>query len=192
MTMLFEWLAAEFSTPLNAVAQIVGFFPLIITFFTFLPNDRRYVIGSKAVSDLLWAIHFFLLGEVVGGAINAVNTARNVVFSQKHRKWASRTYIPIVFCVLTVFASLIRWQEWYSFLPMVGSLLAVLGFWCSDVRRIRLFNFPAVILWLAYGLLAGSISAVICNTIAILSILLATGKEYRQKRIERSRKEVNE
>lgn len=179
MKMLFEWLTAEFSTPLNAVAQIVGIFPLVLSFFTFLFNDRRRVIVIKAVSDLMWAIHFFLLGEVVGGSINTLNTARNLVFSQKHKPWASRPYIPVLFCILTFLAALIRWREWYSFLPMLGSVFAVIGFWCSDVKNIRKFNLPAVSLWLIYGIMTGSISTILCNTFSILSIIIATVKQRK-------------
>lgn len=174
---MIDWLIAEFSDPLNAVAQIVGIVPLALAFFTFLSNDRGRVIGIKIASDLLWTLHFFLLGEVVGGAVNAVNTVRNVVFSQKHRRWASRPYILVVFCILIFLTSLLRWQEWYSFLPMLGSLLAAVGFWCSDAQSIRKFNLPAVLLWLVYGIMVGSISTILCNVLSIASILIAWKKK---------------
>ena len=180
MSVLCHWLASAFSSPLGIVAQIIGFIPLVLSFFTFLSNNRRRVIGTKIATDLLWAIHFFLLGEVVGGAINALNTARNVVFSQKHRPWASRIYIPITFGALTVLAALLRWQDWYSILPMLGSLLALIGFWCSGTKHIRAFNLPAVSLWLLYGILAGSISTILCNILSIASIVTATVKSRKR------------
>lgn len=181
MNTLINWLSAEFSTPLNAIAQTVGFVPLILSFFTFLPNDRRRVIAFKTVTDTMWALHFFLLGEVVGGSINTINTARNLVFSQKHRPWASHTYIPILFCVLTAIAALIRWQDWYSFLPMAGSILAVIGFWCSSPRSIRRFNLPGITLWLIYSIMTASISSILCNVLSIVSILIAEIKEHAKK-----------
>lgn len=181
MSTAINWLIAEFSDPLNAVAQIVGFVPLLLSFFIFLPRDRRRVIAYKTVTDLMWALHFFLLGEVVGGSINTINTARNLVFSQKHRPWASHTFIPILFCILTAVAALIRWQDWYSFLPMAGSILAVIGFWCSSTRNIRRFNLPGVALWLIYGIMTASISAILCNVFSIISILIAEIKEHAKK-----------
>ena len=84
MSELFHWLASAFSTPLGAVAQVVGFVPLALALLNFLPRERKHIITIKTAADLLWAVHFFLLGEFVGGAINSLNTVRNLVFSQKH------------------------------------------------------------------------------------------------------------
>lgn len=179
-----NWLVAEFSSPLDAVAQIVGIIPLVLAFFTFLSNDRRRVIGIKIMTDLLWTLHYFLLGEVVGGAVNGINTVRNVVFSQKHRIWASRPYILVAFCILTALTSLLRWQEWYSFLPMLGSILAAIGFWCSDAQNIRKFNLPAVSLWIVYCIMTGSISGTLCNLLSIISILVAWKKKDRTEKSE--------
>ena len=187
MNWLIDWLISEFSNPFNAIAQIVGIIPLVLAFFTFLSNDRRRVIGIKITSDLLWMIHFLMLGEVVGGAVNGVNTVRNIVFSQKgHRRWASRTYILVVFCILIALTSLLRWQEWYSFLPMIGSILAAIGFWCSDTQNIRKFNLPAVSLWLVYGIMTGSISCTVCNLFSIASILVAWKKKDREELSEKA------
>ena len=185
MSWLIDWLVAEFSNPLNAVAQIVGIIPLTLAFFTFLSNDRRRVIGIKITTDLLWTLHYFLLGEVVGGAVNGINTVRNMVFSQKgHRRWASRTYILVIFCILIALTSLLRWQEWYSFLPMLGSILAAVGFWCSDAQNIRKFNLPAISLWLVYSLITGSISGTLCNVLSIASILSAWNKKDEKEKRE--------
>ena len=181
MTAFFDWLAAEFSNPLTATAQIIGFIPLALSFFTFLSNKRAKIIFIKIITDCMWVLHFFLLGEIVGGSVNAINTVRNVIFSQKHRRWASHIAIPIIFGALTVGSALLRWQEWYSFLPMLGSLLAVIGFWCNDPRNIRRLNLPAVLLWLIYGIITGSISATLCNVFSIISILIAEIKEHAKK-----------
>ena len=47
MTAFFDWLAAEFSNPLTATAQIIGFIPLALSFFTFLSNKRAKIIFIK-------------------------------------------------------------------------------------------------------------------------------------------------
>ena len=180
---MLDWLVAEFSDPRNAVAQCIGFIPLILSFFTFLSAKRRRIFAVKTATDLLWALHFFLLGEYVGGAINAVNTVRNVVFSQKgKKKWASHTAVFVLFCILIAAAALIRWKDWYSILPMLGSLLAATGFWCSSPRNIRKFNLPALSLWLIYGIIVGSISTVLCNLLSLTSLFIAEIKDRKDKK----------
>ena len=64
------------SEPISFVGQLVGFIPLLLAFVTFSLSKRSHILISKTLSDLLSAVHFLLLGEVVGGAVCIVNTAR--------------------------------------------------------------------------------------------------------------------
>ncbi|MBQ8525763.1 MAG: YgjV family protein [Clostridia bacterium] len=181
MKSILIWLAAEFSDPVNAAAQIIGFIPMILAYFVFLFNDRRKVIAFKASSDLLWALHFLLLGELSGCVINSINVVRNIIFAQKDKKWASSIAIPVVFCIITAVGALLSRSGLKSIFPLIGSCLAVMGFWCNEPRHIRKFNLPAVSLWLIYGLLTGSISTIICNIMSFVSILTAELRLIRNK-----------
>lgn len=157
----------------NTLGQIIGFIPMILAYFVFIFNDRRKVIAIKALSDLLWALHFFMLGELSGCVVNGINVIRNIVFSQKHRKWASNIAIPIVFCAITAAGTALSWNGIKSFFPLLGSCLAVVGFWCTEPKNIRKFNLPAALLWLLYGIITGSVSTIICNGVSIISITIA-------------------
>ncbi len=169
------------NNPIYITAQIIGFIPMIIAFFTFLFNDRKKIIFSKAISDLLWAVHFFMLGEPSGGAINTVNVARNLVFSQKgNKKWASSAYIPVFFCIVSAVCTILTQDSIKGILPLVGSCLAIIGFWCTDPHNVRKFNLPGVTLWLIYGILTLSISSIISNTLSTISIII-TEIKYRKK-----------
>ncbi|MBE7092906.1 MAG: YgjV family protein [Clostridiales bacterium] len=177
MNTILEWIKASFSNPINIIAEIIGILALILSFFIFLFNKRSHIIAVKTVCDSMGAIRFLLRGELVGGAINALNIVRNIVFSQKHKRWVNHLYTPLFFCILTFLTALLRWKEWYSFLPMAGSLLGTIGFWCSDVKNVRKFNLPAVFLWLIYGVIIKSFSTVLCNIFSIASIIIAMVKE---------------
>ena len=163
------------------IAQLVGMIPLILSFFVFIFNDRRKIIIFKGISDLLWALHFFLLGEMSGAIINSVNTVRNIVFFQKDKKWCNHRLIPILFCAFTVFGGIFSFDGIKGIFPMLGSCLAVIGFWCSKPDTIRKFNLPATLLWLIYGIMTKSVSTIICNTLSIISILTAALRLRREK-----------
>ena len=181
MKNILMWFATEFADPVNAVAQIVGFIPVILAYFVFVFNDRKKIIAFKASSDLLWALHFLLLGEMTGCIINLINVIRNIIVSQRNRKWLSGSVIPILFCGITAIATLLSWDGVKSIFPLVGSCLAVVGFWCNDTHNIRKFNLPAVLLWLIYGLITGSVSTIVCNLMSISSILAAELKVLNEK-----------
>ena len=169
----FQDLAQQFTHPVTAIAQCIGFVQVILGFFVFRNVSRRTSITIKAVCDFLAATHFALLGQWTGCAVCSVNIARGVCFSQKGRKiWASGVYMPILFCALTVVTSLFSWTGLESLLPMIGSCLAVIGYWCKDTAKLRLFNLAGISLWLIYGIVTLSMSTIVGNVVYITSILI--------------------
>lgn len=175
---LIKFFTLDMSSPTKFAGQLVGFIPLILSFITFSLAKREHILISKTLSDLTSVVHFFLLGEVVGGAVCLVNTGRGIVFYNKGKKWASGIYIPIIFSAITMLTTLLQWKGWYTVLPAVGSVLAVIGFWCNRPRLVKLFNLPAVTLWLIYSIIIVSISATIINIISIITILISIIREF--------------
>ncbi len=174
MNKLIEFFTLNPAEPLTFWAQIIGFIPLSLSLLTFSLSKRSHILISKTFADLTSAVHFFLLGEVVGGAVCVINTARGCVFYQRGRsRLASHISVPIIFCILTLASSFIKWEGIVSLLPTCGSILAVIGFWFSDPRLIKLFNLPAVTLWLIYSIIIGSISATIINIFSITTIIIS-------------------
>mgnify|MGYP003293961540 CR=1 FL=1 len=169
----FYEVAQQFTNPVTAVAQIIGFGYMILGFFVFRNISRNASITIKAVCDALAAIHFALLGQWTGCIVCTINIGRGICFSQKgKKKWASALYIPILFILLTIGGSLLGWTGWESLLPMIGSCLAVVGYWCKDTKYLRLFNLAGISLWLVYGIITLSVSTIIGNVVYITSILI--------------------
>jgi len=187
MTAYFESLAAQFTNPVTAVAQSIGFIQMFLGFFVFRNISRRSSISIKAVCDGLASVHFALLGQWTGCTVCGINVARGICFSQRDiKKWASGIYMPILFLLLTVGGSLFGWTGWESLLPMLGSCLAVLGYWCRDTHYLRLFNLFGIGLWTVYSVITLSVSTVLGNMVYITSILLT------MLRVAKNKEENNE
>ncbi len=169
---IIDWFRSGFDDPRKLVAQLIGLVPLALSLFIFSINKRKKIILLKGCSDFLWAIHFFVLGEFSGGAINAVNTLRNIVFAQKDKKWANHRWIPLIFILFTTLSALPNFQGFKSLLPLLGSCLAILGFWQTSVTVLRVYNLCGVVLWLIYGVWTVSVPTILCNVFSIISILV--------------------
>ena len=176
MNYFIDWLFGGFNSPRDIIAQIIGFIPLLLSYFIFLKSDRRKIILYKACADLFSALHFFVLGAFSGGAINVVNVLRNIIFSQKDKKWASSNIIPVAFMVFTFVSAVLTFQGAKDVLPIIGSWLAIIGFWQNDIKLLRIFNLAGVALWMIYGIMTVSVSTIIYNVLSIISILLVLFK----------------
>ena len=185
MKAYFSELAGQFTQPVTAIAQILGFIPLILGFFIFRNISRKTSIAIKAVSDFISAIHFLLLSQWTGCVINGINTFRGVCFAQRDRyTWASGSWMPILFCVMTVAGSALGWTGPESLLPMLGSCLAVIGYWCDEPGLLRKFNFAGIFLWTVYGVISFSVPTVVGNIISLTSIVITELRSVREKKEE--------
>lgn len=186
MIAYFEALAASFTNPVTAIAQILGLIPVVLGFFIFRNVSRTTSIAIKAVSDFMSAVHFLLLGAPTGCAINMVNTVRGICFSQKDkRKWASGIWMPVIFCCATAVSTALSWAGLISLLPLLGSCLAVVGYWCTEPKHLRRFNFAGIFLWTIYGIITLSVPTIVGNTISLISIV-KTEISTAKKKTERS------
>lgn len=177
-------LAAQFANPVTAIAQILGFIPVILGYFIFHYNNRIVSITIKGIADFISAVHFLMLGQVTGCAINCVNTFRGICFAQKgHYQWASGVHMPIIFCLFTVASSLVGWNGLISLFPMLGSCLAVIGYWCKDPSHLRRFNFGGIFLWLIYGILTFSVPTMVGNVISLFSIIATEVRINKEKSV---------
>lgn len=172
MIRYFEELVGQFSHPVTAAAQILGLVPVVLGFFIFRNVKRNTSIAIKALSDFISAVHFLLLGQATGSIINFINTVRGILFAQKgKRPWASGIWMPIGFCVVTAVGSALGWTGLESLFPMLGSCLAVVGYWCKEPKHLRRFNFAGIFLWLIYGLITLSVPTIVGNIISLISII---------------------
>ena len=181
----FEDLAGQFTNPVTAIAQILGFVPLGLSWFIFRARSRRGSIALKSVSDGFSAVHFFMLNQWTGCVINCINTVRGVLFSQKgRRRWASGIYLPIGFCLVTAVFSALSWTGYESLLPMIGSCLAVIGYWQTSPKSLRRFNFAGIFLWLIYGFITLSVPTVVGNIISLSSIAVSEIRDAKAAKKE--------
>lgn len=183
MKAYFLGLAAQFTNPMTAIAQILGFIPIILGFFIFRKNTRSKSIVLKATSDLISVLHFALLGQWTGCAINAVNVFRGICFYQKGRRpWASGIWMPIIFCAATVASSILSWAGPKSLLAMIGTCLGVMGYWCKSPENLRKFNFAGISLWTIYGVIVFSVPTIVGNLISLISITITQIRVSREKK----------
>jgi len=169
--------------PSYLIAQGIGIAAILLAYFVYTTRSRKILITLKFLTDLLWGLHYFLLGAFSGALMNVVNMIREVIFQQKgSKKWAKSPLWAVVFVIMSLVSTLISWQGPISLLPALGSSIAVVGLWCSDTAHIRAFSFPGVSLWLIYSILTRSYTHMISNLITLLSIAVGIIRDIREQK----------
>lgn len=165
-----QQIVLETAGTLYIVAQVIGVLAVAVSCVIFLGRKRQHILLAKFTADVLWFVHYFLIGAYSGAALNVLAIGRESVFMNKEKKWASHKFWLVLFLCLTIGSCLLTWEGPISLLPMIGSCSAVVSFWCTKPIHIRLMAIPAQVLWLIYGIFHFSLPSFICNTMALVTI----------------------
>ena len=75
------------------IATAASALAIIISLFIFISRSRRVILATKLTDDALWMIYYFLIGTINGnytaGMMNIIAFAREIVFYNRDKKWAS-------------------------------------------------------------------------------------------------------
>ena len=131
---------------------------------------------------MICAAHYFLIGAWSGAALNILAMARETVFFNKDKKWASSRFWMYLFAALTLLSGILTWEGPSSLLPAVGSVCAVISFWCTRPIHIRLLAIPAQGLWTIYNIIHRSLTGGISSGLQLVSVLLGLARDLRERR----------
>jgi len=165
---------AEFFTEhLYIVAQIIGFCAMGVAIVAYQNNKHKNILLLMVLCCTLWSVHFALLGHWTAVAMNAMNVVRNIVFCFRDRKWGNSRAIPVIFIVLTIIMTVLTYEDWWSIVPFVASIFAIISTWQTDAKMLRYLTIPICILWFSYNLSHGSWAGTANECFAFTSIVVA-------------------
>ena len=184
-TVIAEKITSFFSgmTPFDIFVQAVGIVAMFFCIAAFQAKKRNTILFMQMVGMGMWALHFFLLGEYAGCAMNGLAVLRAAVYVQREKhKWANSKLVPAAFVCIFIAAGLVTWYlgDTMWFLPSIAMTITSIGLFCKNeqtVRKINLFSSPP---WIIYNALAKSVPAVITESLTLVSVIIALIR-YRKK-----------
>ena len=174
----------------GAVAQVIGFAALILLVASMQQKTQTRIAVFQVCSGILWTTHMLMLGAWTGAVMNGIGVPRAGVFAFRAKyDWARHFGWRVFFILLCVGGasfSAVRGDGWLALLPLTGMILTTFALSCDRPFRVRLLSLINQPFWLIYNLCSGSISGVACETLNILSTVVAMLRldlpAYRQKK----------
>ncbi len=172
------------------VAQGIGILAMILNIVSYQGKKQSTVIALQLMGGMLFAISFLMLGQMIGGILNVIATVRALIFLFKDKLKADRfpwfiffiaTYLAVYVLNFTLFGKEPTVKNLLiEVLPVIGMIALNIGFRlknASDVRKLGLVSSPA---WLIYNAFAGSIGAIICEAVTLVSIFIGMFRHDRK------------
>ena len=161
--------------PMETAALIVGLAAVFFFLLSYQFPKRRAIIACNVVSRVLYILQYLLLLAFEGAAMDISAIPSSVLAARKHTPFVENHKWGILIGVnaFVIAVGILAWQDWLSWVPVVGVLLETNALWMSREKHIRWFSLAALPFWLFYNLRCGAYSSALGNILVIGSIVMA-------------------
>jgi len=159
----------------QVITQAIGIVASGFVVFSFSQKRDNNLKIYLIIGNLLFAIHFFMLGAFAGMCVNIINIMR-VGCSIKFHK--SNKVMFVFFLIYSLVAALI-YEKPYDLLPIFSSFLGTYSMFKLSGIKLRLLGLLGSSAWLTYGIIFQSIGGIITE---VTGIILNLTTVYRLQR----------
>ena len=156
------------------IAQVIGFIATGIAISSFQAKRRLTLIGMQTVSNLLWMVHYLMLGSLSAVFANLIGTVRNVIYGLRGKyKFADSKIVPAVSIIAFIISGVFTYTNPFDILPMLAMIFASIAFFVKEEKLIRYISVFIAVSWLTFGIYAGSIAGIVSDGSTLVSIIIA-------------------
>ena len=158
---------------MKTAALIVGLAAVFFFLLSYQFTKRRAIITCNVISRVLYILQYLLLFAFEGAAMDVSAIPSSVLAARKHTPFVQKYKWGILLGVnaFVIVIGFLVWQDWLSWVPVVGVLLETNALWLSREKYIRIFSLAALPFWLFYNLRCGAYGAALGNVLVIGSIV---------------------
>lgn len=174
----------------SVLTQAVGFVALMVQVMSYQMKTNRELVICKMCADILWLIHYLMLGAYSGCTTLVVAILNALIYSRRQfNRWANWKGWRWVLSAVLIIACCFTWQSSVPFWANICSMISMGSVnwftWSDDPWLMRVAKLICVgPPWVVYCLVVGSPSGVICELMGMLSAAIGL---YRYRKLVRHR-----
>ena len=167
----------------NIIAQGFGVLAYIIVGYSFYREKKLEILFVQFISSIVFGIHYYLLSGITGAACSFLSAIMmfNVYIYEKKAKESKKTTAMIMVAIMLTIISIITYENVFSVFPIVGTAIAAASFIFDSETFIRIVGVVAAGCWLVYGIICMSYSAMIFESILIITTTISIIKNRKKE-----------
>ncbi len=167
----------------DIIAQTIGIIAMIVAICSFQQRTQKRIVTFQFVSSILFSTHFFMIGAITGGILNAIGIVRAAIFAKRDTKaWAahplwiyifSAIFIGVYALNFTVLGTTPILRNFLlEILPVIGMVATTIAFRMKKAAHVRIFSLISAPLWLIYNVANFSLGGILTEAFSLGSILI--------------------
>ena len=159
--------------------QLIGILAFCILVLSFYKKKTTTIIAYQIVSSFAYTIHYFLLGALSGAFINFIGIFRNFGYLKvkKHKKIFASIIILLYLSITIIF-----YEDIFSFLPFIANSQYLLAMLKDNKKTLLISAVVCSSMWGIYAVFVSSYSAMITETILVVSNMIQIVKLIKKSR----------
>ena len=157
---------------MKLISEILGFIGVGLNAVVYQQKKRDRLLVFKLISDVVWMLHYGLMGNYSGAAVATIGIARESTFLVADKKGMDRRPFLLVFLGCACFSVWLTWGGWFSVLPATASFLSVISFWQQKPRVSRLLALPISACMVIYSTMVGSYAGIANEIFTVTSTVI--------------------
>ena len=171
---------------MNILWQAVGYVAMITIILSFQIKKQNAVIAVQAAAQLLFVIHYTMIGSFSGAVLNFIAVVRALLLLSGNRYLKSDISKYIVMAVFLLSPALV-YKSFIDFLPGVAMMINTYCIWSNDGKKLRISQAAVVSpLWIVYNVINNSPPGVLTEIFNMTSsiIFLVRTRSRKEKPIK--------
>jgi len=165
------------------LAQICGLIALLITVVNIQLKSKEKIVLLNIWANVAVTIQYFLLGAYTGAVISILNAIRDVVyFLFKKKNLKPSILVLLFFEIVAIILAIMSWQDIWSIIPLVVTIIYTYGLWQDDVKILRITTVIIGYGWTIYDIVVKAYIAALQVTAQGTSALIALIINNRKKK----------
>ena len=168
---------------MKLISEILGFIGVGLNAVVYQQKKRNRLLVFKLISDVVWMLHYGLMGNYSGAAVATIGIARESTFLVTDKKGIDRRPFLLVFLGCACFSVWLTWGGWFSVLPATASFLSVISFWQQKPRVSRLLALPISACMVIYSTMVGSYAGIANEIFTVTSTVIGIIRHDIKKKV---------
>ena len=153
------------------IGNIFGIIGLIYSAVAYHKKEKKDILKLLIISNSLSLIQYMFLQAYTGCITIIISIIRNIIALKKRDK--NENIILAIFIILYIVMGIITYNSIFSILPIIASIIYVIGIWNGNENIIRKTGLINMYLWLIYSISTFALAGAIQNIILIISTHIA-------------------
>lgn len=156
------------------LAQICGVIVLILTVISVQFKTKEKIVMCMVFANIVVTIQYFLLNAITGAVVSIINVIRCIIFYYYKKKDKKPSLIVLlIFEIVAIVSGIMSWQNMWSVIPIVVTLIYTYGLWQDNVKVIRITTAIAGLGWAIYNIVVMAFVGAIQSVSQLISAMIA-------------------